>query len=575
MKKILIIEDEEPIRINLVELLQAEGFDSVAASDGFQGLQLARELSPDLVICDVMMPELDGYAVLFALRNDPETASLPFIFLTAKSERADLRIGMELGADDYLTKPFTRSELLNAIHGRFAKQAALVQRYTAQIMEVEKKLDHIIRYDSLTNLPNRKLFLQQLSQAVGEKDIGKQPAALLQIALDGFYRIADTLGIDTSDALLKLVAERLRNTVQTGIVARTETDQFSAILPAHPKQDARHVAEAIRNTLGLPFQLHSREIFITASIGISFHPAEGANMDTLIRNARVALYHARRSGGNQYQVYSHELMIELDSQITLEADLRRALERKQFELWYQPQVNLHTGLIVGAEALLRWSHPERGMVLPTEFIPLLEESGLIIPIGESIFRTACEQTRKWQLEGFPFLRVSVNLSGRQFIQKNFAGRIFQIIKSTGLNPANLELEITESILMKNVDASLIAMKELKSHGVQVSLDDFGTGYSSLSYVRKFPFDTLKIDQSFVRNVTLDTKNAAIIIAIIQMAHALNVRVTAEGVETTEELLFLSRIKCDAMQGYLYSRPLPAEDFASLLASGKRLTIPSD
>ena len=401
MKKILVIEDEEIIRENILKLLKAEGFDVTGAENGAQGLNAAVSNLPDVIICDVMMPELDGYGVLMALRSNPVTATLPFVFLTGKAERSEMRQGMELGADDYLTKPFTKAELVGAIASRLKKQEAVAEQY---------------------------------------------------------------------------------NTLRS---------QSSALIP-----DAADKLQQIKTSLC------------------------------------------------------------------------EALQREEFQVYYQPQVNVQTGKIISAEALIRWRHPEKGLISPAQFIPSAEATGFIVQLGEWVLQTACRQIQVWQNAGFSGLRVAVNLSARQFHQPDLSSRVAQILAEIGLGPSSLELELTESLMVEDAPSAIATLRQLKSLGVSISIDDFGTGYSSLSYLAQYPFDTLKIDRCFISNITEGCTNAAIVKAIIEMAHSLCLEVVAEGVETEAEKDFLWRYKCDTMQGYLFSPPLPAADFEKLLVAGK-------
>jgi diguanylate cyclase (GGDEF)-like protein len=572
MTKILVIEDEEFIRANILQILQFEDFDTLEAANGLTGIQSAQEQIPDLILCDVMMPQLDGYGVLTALRQDSATASIPFIFLTAKASRADLRQGMQLGADDYLTKPFTADELLGAIATRLEKQAVTTQHYTTELKQAEEKLNHLIHHDSLTSLPNQLLLREQLNRVLAQANYSDQLVPILALSLNRFSQINSTLGHSFGDLLLKAVAKRLITCVsENDTVARLQADRFAIILATiEQRQEAANVAQTILNTLSQPFFLNSHEVFITPNIGIACYPFNGSDIDTLICNANIARDLARKQEGNSYHFYTANMSAQSSNQLALETSLRHALERAEFQVYYQPQADLQTGQIVGMEALLRWQHPDQGLVSPTEFIPLAEQNGLMIPIGEWVLKTACRQTKIWQAAGFPHLHIAVNLSGCQFSQQNLGKRLVQILEDTGLDPKCLELELTESILIKNVEVTIITLNRLRALGIQISVDDFGTGYSSLSYLKKFPIDTLKIDQSFIRNILNDSKNTAITTAMIQMARSLGLKVIAEGVETEAELSFLYQQQCDEVQGYLISRPVPAKEFERLLTTGKRL-----
>ncbi len=575
MPKILVIEDEALVRANILEILDSSGdFDALGAENGLVGVRLAQEHRPDLIVCDIMMPELDGYGVLEALRADPATAAIPFIFLTAKADQGDLRFGMNLGADDYLTKPFRRTELLMAISTRLEKQTALANRYTIELKQAEERLNYLLHYDSLTNLPNLQLLRNRLGELMAKATRHQQSLPVLSLDLDCFNRLNQTLGYEVGDQLLKAVAHRLGVCVALGdTVARLRADQFAVVLAAgEHSRDAAETCTIILNAFCQPFLLNGHEVFVTASIGISLYPHDGADIDTLLQNADLALSHARQLGGNQYQFYTPQMNGIVSRMRLLEASLRYALELGQFQVYYQPQVNLLSGEIVGAEALLRWQHPEWGFVSPAEFIPLAEQTGLILQIDQWVLQTACTQLVAWNRAGLPPVRIAVNLSGRQFQQPNFSETVLHILLGAGADSHYLELELTERIIIQTAQKNIETLKKFKACGIQIAVDDFGTGYSSLNYLKSFPFDIIKIDGCFVRNIDRDSKNAAITSAIIQMAHSLNLKVIAEGVETEAELAVLRQYRCDAMQGYLFSRPVPAAEFERMLRSGQRLPV---
>jgi diguanylate cyclase (GGDEF)-like protein len=575
MKKILVIEDEEFVRENLLELLDTEGFEVIGAENGRIGLDLAKAMEPDLILCDVMMPDLDGYGVLSKLRQEPAMASIPFIFLTAKAAKTDFRQGMELGADDYLTKPFTRAELLGAIASRLKKQEAVQNRYSIELQQAKEQLNYLIHHDSLTNLPNQ-MSLREAFVQVKPTDTSKEKlVTLLSVGLDRFNQITDNLGHGVGDLLIKAVAERLTACVgPQDVVARLNSDRFAIILATtEHKKEAGNVAETILERLSQTFTLAGQEIFITASIGIALYPRDGTEIEDLLNHANTAMTKASQQGGDQYQFYSAAFNVGSSDRLSLQSELRHALEREELQVYYQPQVSLQTGEIIGTEALVRWLHPERGLVSPAKFIPIAEETGLIIPIGEWVLQTACKQTKLWQNSGFASLQVSVNLSSRQFSQIDLRKQLVQILMETGLDPKYIEVELTESMLVQNTEVAIRRLNALKSLGVKIAIDDFGTGYSSLSYLQQFPFDILKIDRCFIQDITNNPHNAAITKAIIEMAKSLNLKLIAEGVETPEELSFICRQDCDAMQGYLFSRPLPTPEFSQLLKARKRLPLP--
>ena len=589
MKKILVIEDNELIRANIVELLLEQDFNVIDAKDGLIGIRLAQEEMPDLIICDVMMPKLDGYGVLKALRQNPATATTPFIFLTALDERADTRKGMELGADDFLIKPCKSEELLKAIATRLAKQRAIAQHFTTIVLQASQELDKLAHYDNLTNLPNRLLLPDIFDRALNRfnhPEISPNPVTstqknqrfipILHISLDRFNHIGEILGDACGDFLIKAVTTRLQSCIETGdSITRLSANEFVIILvSAQQKKAVSKIAKTILDALAKPFRLQDgNEIIITASIGISLYPQDGNEITTLLQAANKSMRYAKQRGGNLYEFYRTTVNGASSDGLTLETSLSSALEREELQVYYQPQVNLKTGQIVGAEALLRWDHPARGLISPGIFIAIAEETGLIVPISEWVLKTACTQAKTWQNSGLSCLRMAVNLSGHLFAQPNLTLQISRILMETGLAPQALELELAESILVRNREISLVQLTALKALGLQIAIDDFGTGYSSLSYLQQFPFDTLKIDQCFVRNLTKDAKTQAITTAIMQMAQSLNLNLIAEGVETEAEFAFLRDNNCDEMQGYLFSPPVKAEKFEKLLRKGEILLMP--
>ncbi|MGJ3246547.1 MAG: putative bifunctional diguanylate cyclase/phosphodiesterase [Elainellaceae cyanobacterium] len=575
MAKILVIEDREAIRDNIQEVLEFENFETIVAENGRIGVALAKEHSPDLIVCDVMMPELDGYGVLTALRQDESTARIPFIFLTAKADRSALRQGMDLGADDYLTKPFTTPELLRAISVRLDKQAYANQHYADQIEQLEARLDYLTYHNDLTQLPNQIYLQQQFSHIQAQDSDSEQRIAFLLISLDQFNRISETLGYPFGNLLLETVAERLKahlQSLKTNIHTIAQLDLGKiAILFEHVerKQDVFVLAQSLLQVFSHPFVINPHKIYLTASLGIAYS-SEQTTLDTVIGCAEAAAKQARQEGGNCYRLYTQDLRMSSQSRFVLETSLYDAIEREEFQVYYQPQVDLESGKVIGAEALARWQHPDLGFISPSEFIPLAEETGLIIPLGDWILRTACTQAKAWQVTHTRPLKISVNLSVRQFYQPSLTQKIAQILEETGLEPRFLDLELTESILIQDVEKSIKIFDELKALGVYISIDDFGVGYSSLSYLQKIPFDVLKVDQCFIRNVTDNPTNMAIAQAIFQIARSLGLRTTAEGVETESELAFVQQHQCDVIQGYLFSPPLPPKKFDDLLKTGEKL-----
>ena len=436
----------------------------------------------------------------------------------------------------------------------------------------EAELEFRTNRDPLTGLANRNLLRDRLAQSLAFATRHEHPIWIVFVDLDRFKFVNDTLGHLAGDELLKKVAERLQGAVrETDTVARLGGDEFVLLLPE--RTDAALstiVVQRIMEAIARPLTIEGHEFFLTCSVGVSAFPADGDDVETLIKHADIAMYRAKETGRNNFQFYMATMNQQALDRLRLEGDLRTALERHEFLLHYQPQVDLRSGRIVGMEVLLRWQHPELGMVPPLRFIGLAEETGLIVPIGAWALRTACEQVKTWQTQGLGYLRVSVNLSARQFNQRDLTQSIADILRDTGLDPHYLEIELTESMVMTDVDHTVGILRDLKALGVQVSIDDFGTGYSSLSYLKRFPIDVLKIDQSFVRDITLDPDDAAIVTSIISLAHNLRLNVIAEGVETEAQLQYLQRHGCDEIQGYYFSRPVPASAFAQLIRDGKCL-----
>ncbi len=572
MKKILIIEDDKIVMASARDLLEAEGYEVFTAENGRRGIELARQIIPDLIICDVMMPEIDGHGVLMALREFPETNAVPFIFLTAKADKSDIRQGMKLGADDYLTKPYTRMDLLDAISSRLAKQNALNQRFNNQIQQVEARLNYALYYDSVTGLPNRLVFRDQFLKALPVKPPPDWIIAVVYLSLDRYNQISNSLGSNYATLLLKAVAARLKETLgDNASISRLQADEFALVLSGSSASlNIAQICQTVLEKLALPYNLDQLEVYTTASMGIGCNPESGSEPEKLLDNARISMLHTRQLGGNNFEFYKPEKFTPSMEQVKLESSLRHALERNELEIYYQPQVSIRHGNIVGAEALLRWIHPEKGFISPVTFIPLAEETGLIHEIGDWVLKMACSKVKSWQKAGLPPLRIAVNVSSHQIYHPNFLTKVSRIVQESGLPLENLELELTESALLHEIDTANSVLTQLRSVGVQVAIDDFGTGFSSLSYLKQFPFDTLKIDRLFVQNIGQDPESSAITLATIQMAHSLNLKVIAEGVETESELGFLRDHGCEEIQGYYFSHPLPAVEFEKLLASNKRL-----
>jgi len=432
----------------------------------------------------------------------------------------------------------------------------------------QEELEHQANHDSLTDLPNRNLLRDRIGQAIVFADRYAQVAVIAFLDLDNFKLINDSLGHDAGDQLLKLAAGRLASLLRASdTVARIGGDEFVLVLHFSDGDGmiGQHI-QRLLTSIAQPFTINGREVFVTCSVGVSIYPQDGRDGDTLLRNADAAMYRAKEQGKNTFQFYTRELNERVGERLDLESDLRRALERGELAVYYQPQVELATGRIVGAEALVRWRHPSRGAVDPGRFVMIAEETGLIVPIGDWILRTACEQIKAWLGAGLPPLVVAVNLSARQFRQTQLADIVEAVLSETGVEPRFLELELTETVVMHDPKEAEAALRRLKSMGLRVAIDDFGSGYSSLNYLKRFPIDKLKIDGSFVQDLPENGDSAAIVLAVISLGHSLGLRVIAEGVERKSQAAFLRAHGCDEIQGYYYGAPMPASEFTELLRS---------
>jgi diguanylate cyclase (GGDEF)-like protein len=451
----------------------------------------------------------------------------------------------------------------------FIQCSDLIRIYVADITErkqAEAFIQHQATHDSLTGLPNRKYMNDFLRLALAEAELTSEQIAVVFFDLDRFKLINDSLGHSTGDRLLEAVCERLIRYLRAGdLLARWGGDEFTLVFRhiTSPEQ-ALKMAKKVTKLLDPPFLCDDQELHISTSMGISLYPIDGKDVDTLMKNADVAMYRAKDSGRNNCQLYMPAMQENTLKRLSMENRLRRAIENDELLVYYQPQVNLELGKIVGVEALMRWQHPTLGLLPPSQFIPLAEDTGLIVPIGYWLLRHACAQSRAWDLAGLPHLRLGVNLSLRQFRQKDFVKKLTQIMHQTGFDPNSLDLELTETIVMENVDESVVRLNQLRAMGISLSIDDFGTGYSSLSYLKSLPINVLKIDQSFVRDITNNIYDQAIAISIITLAHKLNLNVIAEGIETKEQMELLRSFGCHEMQGFLFNRPIPSPEIIELL-----------
>jgi diguanylate cyclase (GGDEF)-like protein len=430
----------------------------------------------------------------------------------------------------------------------------------------EDRLSYMAQFDALTGLPNRSMYLDRLGHTLIEAARDKLAVAVLFVDIDRFKNVNDTLGHSAGDTLLVKIAERLKSSVRLGdSIGRLSGDEFAVAVAHLAREDhAAVVAQKIVTALAAPFVIEGHSVYVSASVGISVYPSDGTEPDVLVKNADTAMYRAKQSGRNAYQFYLPQMQARATQRLRLESQLRGALDRDEYRIHYQPKINLATGLISGLEALLRWQSPDRGLVQPGEFISVLEDAGLIIPVGEWVIASVCSQIRRWQSAGAVVPPVAVNLSARQFRQQDLDAVIGRILMDSQIDPRLLEFELTESILMTDAESAVDTLRQIKARGIRLALDDFGTGYSSLSYLKRFPLDALKIDRAFIRDVTENPDDVSIVVAIISLARSLRLKVIAEGVETQEQLAFLRRHGCDEAQGYYIARPMDTDSVSRLL-----------
>ena len=569
--KLLIIDDEKQIRELLVDLL-GRVYDCSDAGSAEEALTALSEQTFDLVISDIDMGGMSGLELV------PRVHALsPDTVVVMISGNQDLEFAiraLRVGAFDYITKPIDLRHVEASVERALQHSDLLKEkrRYKEQIEELLQRrtaeVDWLAYYDTVTQLPNRALFEDRLKQAVSVAKVSGQSLGVLFISLDQFKKVNDSLGHGPGDSLLREFAERLKSCItKSDTVARFGSDEFALLKTGiDGTTDVIETIGALSQVLRFAFDLPGHELYATASVGVSLFPLDGDDSQTLLKNAGAALYRAKKSGGANYQFFTADMHELAARRLALETNLRRAIQNEEFLIHYQPRVSVDSLAITGVEALVRWQHPQLGLVSPSEFIPLAEDTGLIVPIGEWVLRKACEQNRRWQEMGFAPIHMAVNISARQFHDQDLSETVIRILDDSGLAPKYLELELTESSIMQNAEFAAGVLTRWKNLGINISIDDFGTGFSSLASLKRLPIDALKIDQSFVRDATTDPDDAAIVMAIITLAHNLRLKVVAEGVETEEQLRFLQILRCDEIQGFFFSKPLPADLLVSLFDS---------
>ncbi|HEY5489635.1 MAG TPA: EAL domain-containing protein [Gemmatimonadaceae bacterium] len=554
----ILIVDDSSVNVNLLErLLQGAGYKAVTSTVDPRAVCAMHRADPyDLILLDLLMPVMDGFEVMEALKEIETEGYLPVLVLTAEPGHK-LR-ALKAGAKDFLSKPFDQVEVLTRISNMLEVRLLLQEsRSYGRLLEL---------YDQLTGLPNRKRFNQLLARLLHRPDADLWTVSVLFVAVDNFKSVNGAVGRAGGGALLRGVSERLAACLgPTDTVARLEGADFGLIVvsPCTDSLGAAVVAKRVRESFFSPLVAEGVEATVTVSIGIAVSSVEAPDADTLMRFAEQALQEAKQTGGDTSRFHLAEMDARAGEALLLENALRDALARNEFVLHYQPKLHLDTSEWSGAEALLRWNRPGHGLIQPAAFIPMLEATGLIVPVGNWVIATACQQVSEWASEGLGDIPVAVNVSGKQFLLGGVAPVVERALQDSGIAPDLLHIEITESSLMTRSEEAETLLRALRALGVQIAIDDFGTGYSSLAYLKRFPIDTLKIDISFIRDVTTSEDGAAIAVAIINMARSLKMRVIAEGVETQSQLDWLRQNACDEIQGFLYSRPLPATELARL------------
>ncbi|MBQ0757402.1 MAG: EAL domain-containing protein [Amphritea sp.] len=570
---LIMMVDDEPIMMEIVQAhLEDAGYSNfISVEDSREAFDVLTHRRPDILFLDLVMPEVSGFDVLRRIRDYDEFAYLPVIVLTSSTDSRSKLKALELGATDFLSKPVDASEL------------KLRLRNT---LTVKAYVDQLASSDALTGLPNRKSIHEKAVWALKYDQMNGYKTALLNIGLDRFGEINESLGIHNGDMLLKQVALRIRSVIdqrnkllatnhrETELtIARLSGDEFGVLVPSfYQDEHAASLATQLRSELGKVYRIDNHDLYISASIGIAVAPNDGLLSDDLIKASGTAMRQAKLGGStNGFSFYSGTSSLDLQEKLELETDLHTALENDELMLFYQPKVDLITKQVTAAEALIRWKHPTKGFISPVQFIPLAEENGLILSIGDWVLNEACRQAEVWHSSAMTDIKVSVNVSGQQFKEVTYQKRVQQALESSGLPPSLLMLEMTESLAMSDVESSVELFEGLKKLGVGLSIDDFGTGYSSLSYLKKFPLDELKVDRSFITGIPENKDEIQLVQAIIAMAKALRLSVVIEGVETAAQLNLLQATQSDLIQGFLFSKPLPADQFAEYVMSNVSLS----
>lgn len=556
--RVLVVDDRRATRIAIRNVLEKEGYLVVEAENGETAIRQFLLHKPDVILMDVVMPVMDGLEACKEIKKSPEGKQAQILMFTDREDEHSVEKAFHAGAADFIAKPINWEELKHRVYRLF------------HMRRMEEAIQRQVYYDSLTNLPNRLLLTDRLVVALNQAAIKSWEAAVLSMNLRNFSLINDAFGYDAGDMILQSVATRLRTVVEKdATLSRMGEDDFVIVLPRVLHEgNATSLAEKILLCIKEPFLVADQKVFVGINIGISLYPNDGGDAHTLIKNAETAAERSAKQKHNTYCFYNPEMNSRALERISMENLLRYAIQKGEFVVYYQPHVNCNTRDVRGVEALVRWNHPEKGMISPMDFIPLAEETGLILPLGEWVLETACTQVKLWHDAGIE-MDLSVNISALQFQQVNLVETVWKIVTKTGLEPRWLTLEITESVAMGDVSHTMETLLALRQMGIRISIDDFGTGYSSLNYLKRLPINELKIDRSFVRDVTVDHDDAAIVRMVIALGKVLQLEIVAEGVETWEQLNFLKEQQCQKVQGFLFGKPLPAEEFECLMREARR------
>ena len=562
----IMMVDDEPITMEVVQaFLEDAGYRNfVLIEKSSEAMAALERQRPDLLLLDLIMPQVSGFDILKAVRAHPKLNHLPVIILTSSSDNHDKLLALDLGATDFLAKPVDPSELRLRVRNTLAAKAYM---------------DHLAFYNPLTKLPNRHLFMERLEWGLAAARRNNENMALLSIELDKFDKISDTLGLLAGDDVLRQLTRRIKEVVRgVDLLGHFETDEYVPVNLFHfdggvftlllqrllNERNAALVAQRLLEVIRLPLLTQKTEIYLTASIGIATYPTEDVGSVSMLQLASSAKDYVKNNGGDSFQFSSRQINTQYQKRLSLEARLRKAIDRNELVLYYQPKLDVQTNTIAGVEALLRWQISDKALVPPNKFIPIAEETGLMVPIGEWVLGHACNQLVEWKQAGKAPIGMAVNLSAVQFQKQDMPAVFKRIIENSGIDPQLLTLEVTESMLLEDLESKIESMNRLKDLGLKLAIDDFGTGYSSLSYLKKLPLDELKIDRSFFIDLFEDTKSRALLTSLLYLSRNLKLLTVAEGVETKEQLRFLQDEGCDQYQGFLYSPPVPSQKLFGML-----------